>query len=300
MRKCENQIDFRHDLIGIVLDLPTSQGNSIWNFWNLRFCRTHFCVVPDVQTVTIHAFHFHLKTADHMKSAKKLNGKSKVAQFVLLALLATAIPKFVPLSESYAATATFENVSGQFLGFTPFVDPQSGITFSNLRNLGLGAQYFDSPTRPSLYRNNTVLISNAPGVLPNGIISWTNAFSIHGILPVSANQLGVDILYAWGVTANSAFTSGTVTLKGYGASGDLVGSISTPTIGSEVDQTHLEMVFPSSISSFDVVTNTLSTDYDNISFSTVPEPTNVLLLLMPLACFTLLRRVDWRRADKLG
>ena len=46
-------------------------------------------------------------------------------------------------------------LSGTFLGFKPFKDPLSGITFNNIRNFGLGASYFNGGSGyPSLYQNN--------------------------------------------------------------------------------------------------------------------------------------------------
>jgi hypothetical protein len=69
-------------------------------------------------------------------------------------------------------------------------------------------------------------------------------------------------------------------LEGFDANGVLVGSISTPALTLEAQQTHLSLSFASPISSFSVVADNVSTDYDNVSFTTVPEPTVSSLFLM--------------------
>jgi hypothetical protein len=219
-------------------------------------------------------------------------GKPSLTGSVLPALLTILMMNCLFASRTFAATATFENLRGEFLGFSPYTDPLSGITFSDIENDGLGATYFNNDSLPSLYQNNTVLCANDPQA--GGLAFWTSGFSVHGVLPTTATYLGVDILYYWGVTQNFTQTSGTVTLDGYGASGNLIGSVSTPQIGSNGGQTHLDEVFPSPITSFDIVANGVSTDYDNITFDTVPEPSATLVLIISLA-FSFL----WRRPPRV-
>ncbi len=160
----------------------------------------------------------------------------------------------------------------------------SGIRFDNINGFGLGACLFNSSTLPSLYQNNMALVQN----VPESTVFWSANFSVHGILPARANQMGVDILYTWGVTQDFTQTSGTVTLNGFDSNGLLIGSASTPTLGGFGLQTHLDASFPSAISSFTIVANGLSTDYDNITFDTVPEPSTIALAVT--APILLLRR----------
>lgn len=172
-------------------------------------------------------------------------------------------------------TATFENYYSQFLGFGSVTDPLSGITFNNINpSGGLGVSHFSDTSLPSLYQNNNVLEQNVPS---SGVF-WSGNFSIRGLLPHAASALSVDILYDYDPTANPAGPSGKVTLDGYDAMGNLVGTISTPALSLSAQQTHLALSFASPISSFTVVADNLSTDYDNISFTPVPEPSYVLLL----------------------
>jgi hypothetical protein len=183
-------------------------------------------------------------------------------------------------AQTWAATITanFENYGGgQFFGFAPFTDPLSGITFNNINPAGgLGACYFNSPVGPSLYQNNVVLEEN----VPQGGVFWSGNFSIHGLLPTPASSLSVDVLYDYDRIANPRGPSGVVTLEGFDAQGTLVGSISTPPLNQDAEQTHLSLSFASPISSFSVVADNVSTDYDNISFTTVPEPTACSQILM--------------------
>lgn len=208
----------------------------------------------------------------------------------LAVLLATLLTFPGGAAKAATITATFENYGGgQFLGFAPVTDPQSGIRFSNINsNGGLGACLFTDPNTnlPSLYRNNVVLEEN----LPQGSVFWSSDFSIHGLLPQPASSMSVDVLYDFDRIADPNGPSGTVTLEGFDANGVLVGSISTAPLSLEAQQTHLSLSFGSPISSFSVVANNLSTDYDNISFTTVPEPTACCLFLMGSFVFMAMRR----------
>jgi hypothetical protein len=193
-------------------------------------------------------------------------------------------------------TATFENYGGgAFLGFAPVTDPASGITFNNINPYGgLGACLFTDPNMnlPSLYRNNVVLEQN----VPQGSVFWSTDFSIHGLLPQPASSMSVDVLYDFDMIADPRGPSGTVTLEGFDANGHLVGSVSTPPLTLEAQQTHLSFSFASPISSFSVVADNVSTDYDNISFTTVPEPTACSVILM--GAFLLLRRVEGQKRGR--
>jgi hypothetical protein len=175
-------------------------------------------------------------------------------------------------AQTWAATITanFENYGGgRYFGVAPFTDPLSGITFNNINSSGgLGACYFNSPAGPSLYHNNVVLEEN----IPQGTVFWSANFSIHGVLPAPASSLSVDILYDYDRIANPRGPSGVVTLEGFDVHGALVGSISTPPLSVDLEQTHLSLSFTTPISSFSVVADNVSTDYDNISFTAVPEP----------------------------
>ena len=208
-----------------------------------------------------------------------VNAGSGVQSNRVLVLVATCVACIIGAEMAWATTgtvtATFENYSSQFLGFGPVTDPLSGITFNNINpNGGLGVSYFNAPGAPSLYVNNNVLEENDPAPY----VFWSGNFSIRGLLPQMASSLSVDILYDYDPIADPAGPNGKVTLNGYDSLGNLVGSISTPALNLSEQQTHLALSFASPISSFTVVANNLSTDYDNISFTAVPEPSNVLFL----------------------
>lgn len=191
-------------------------------------------------------------------------------------------------------TATFENYvfhdssgyTGTWLGRVPVTDPLSGITLSCPGgSLGVFPYNSSDPTAPSLYHGFNAVLSEG-----STFLGWTYDFSIRGLLPTKASSLGIDILYDYERIDNTYGPTGFVTLSGFDANGNLVASISTLPLNQEAQQTHLGFAFASPISSFTVVANNLFTDYDNISYSPVPEPQAAMFLILGAALIALPRR----------
>jgi hypothetical protein len=183
--------------------------------------------------------------------------KYRWVNFVVLVVLATSAHAQI------ARTATFENFTvGQT--FKPsFTDPISEITFSNATS---SVEGFAIASGLSQFAGTHYLNSASD-------TGWTYQFGFTGNIPVSADQVSLEIS-----DGGSSNTAG-VTLEGFDANNALVAQQS----GSSNEPDPFTLQITSSqydITSFKVIAAGIFTGYDNIGYTILPEPASISFLLL--------------------
>src|SRR4051812_32224899 len=191
----------------------------------------------------------------------------KLKSAVVLGLLA------IPF-HTFGQVATFENFTEGPLGFS-FVDPLSGIAFSNATNnfghTSFAVDYGASPNLPPVLPGNYLTIGGySPG--PSTGLGAVRNFTF--TLPTPSTHIELDLLYIGNsIPLNVAFSA-------YSSSGQLLFTTNTPlsTIPT-LSVSHPVLSSDIPISSFFVSTPGLGFGFDNIA---VPEPASLPLLLLGL------------------
>ena len=188
--------------------------------------------------------------------------------------------------ENYSEGATFNSI---------FPETKSQIFFSNANSISHSfvIEYGNNLGPQSFFNSNKYLTSN--GFSPGDGISLAGNFAFTAYTPGPANHISMDIA----AISNSA-TPCTVTLSGYSIDDQLIASDSFtlpntfgPTIHTfQIDSTSYNITrFTTSLM------NLCSAGYDNITLTSIPEPSFALaLFLSPL----LLHRARGNRKQQAG
>jgi len=197
---------------------------------------------------------------------------------ILPALLGVSIP-----NTSHAVViADFENFAEGGYGGAPLLDPISGIVFSNpiSANSNFIVEYSSSyPTRPLTSPGN-ILTTN--GYTPGAGWGLGHAFNFTGTLPAATGLLQMEMVYA--VTGAAQ-----VNLTGFNTSNaQVANTVFTANTGAFLETT-LNLSSPGNdISWFTITSTNISTGFDNIRFTPVPEPST--LAAVAIGAAALLRR----------
>jgi hypothetical protein len=161
--------------------------------------------------------------------------------------------------------ATFENFgSGQILGQS-FADPLSGITFRESTHV---SQIFVVNYSSTFFGPGRFLSS---GVIADGGLGAYFGFT--GDLPLPANHVSIDAMYSGGGPPSQ------ITLQGLDAVGSLVAQQTGPASGSvpftlAINSAQLD------ISTIRVIASGVSSGYDNVNFTIIPEPMGAPALML--------------------
>ena len=171
-------------------------------------------------------------------------------------------------------TAAFENyAAGTDLG-TSFTDPLSGIAFSD-------------PTPPHLFFIGNGLPEFGRGNdLAGGDGGAEGYLGFVATLPFTSDQVSVDI--AWSGTPPG---SSGITLEGFNGLNAAGALITQQTISNAADPYTLQINSNQyNINSFKVEVDAVSAAYDNISYTILPEPSQISCLIAGASFFVMRRR----------
>jgi PEP-CTERM motif len=221
----------------------------------------------------------------------------KYSKYVAItATILVAIYVFGPRSARSAqpSIADFQNFSAQLISAS-FTDPKSGIVFSNSQNSGgvFGIQdsstyhFSSAPTfLPTIYLTGNGITTDTSGAIVAGDFGFDAALPGAAFLPAAFRSISVAIFYFSPTDAGGA-----VTLQGFDTANNVVASAVRNINQSDWGESSITISATSpSISKFSIRASGLSTGYDNITFTAVPEPSTLTLLAIGAVGLVAMRR----------
>ena len=179
---------------------------------------------------------------------------------VLFGTLGCLLGSSVSVSAAMTRIATFENFSVGTEFKPAFTDPLSGLTFTN--STGLNQDFVIDPGVPEFGFSNE-LASGAIGSI------WSVQFGFTAILPTLANSVSIDV----SVHGVNGLDDSKVVLKCFDQNNVLLGQKAGPS--TNIDPFTLQFQtsnYQIAYFQLQVADNTMATAYDNLAYTTAPEP----------------------------